>query len=155
MREIKFRAWDKKNKVMIYLHNADEIIEQFEEKDYLYGLEEIYPWSDIDFLNGIYILHEKYKDRLVVMQYTGLKDKNGREIYEGDIVKIIYSTSRMNIPEIILEEVKFVDGAFMPFYWLREDEEYDIDYLINITKDIQVVGNVFENSELPKDKNNN
>ena len=137
MREIKFRAWDKKKKKMVYPsrlfgHNA--------------GIPSKLYATEVRDKEGFF--YSITKNQIILMQCTGLKDKHGKEIYEGDIVKIIYSTSRMNTPEIIVEQVKFVNGAFMPFYWLREHENYEIDNLINVTKNIQVVGNVFENPEL-------
>jgi len=129
MREIKFRAWDKKRKVIV---NPDK-----------FYLDINYIYVNNKDGSGYWIKEDDY----VLMQYTGLKDKNNKEIYEGDIVKIIYSMSWMKIPEIIVEQVKLVNGAFMPFYWLRKDEDYEIDYLVNLAT-VEVVGNVFENPEL-------
>ncbi len=60
-REIKFRAWDKWNNKMIQPHDGDFI-----------------RWHSMS----------NWRDCLDVMQYTGLKDKNDNEIYEGDIIKI-------------------------------------------------------------------
>jgi uncharacterized phage protein (TIGR01671 family) len=65
MREIKFRAWDGQNKTTYPHHNM-----------YYWegtGLGQAKPWW--------------IEDDTPIMQYTGLKDKNGKEIYEGDIVK--------------------------------------------------------------------
>lgn len=65
MREIKFRAWDSAHKFMT---GNMSLIELADEND---------------------VLAEKRG--LVFLQYTGLKDKNGKEIYEGDIVRILYT----------------------------------------------------------------
>lgn len=73
-----------------------------------------------------------------IQQFTGLKDKNGQEIYEGDVVE--YTVSVVNT-ETGVGEVKFDNGAF------------GVDYnpLFNIyEKNIKIIGNIFKNPELLK-----
>lgn len=89
-REIKFRVYDKDLKKMRYLNNSHDFI-CFGEKG-----------------NGHYHnmqtgLGEWFSD---LMQYTGLKDKNGVEIYEGDLIEYKDSTGKK------IEEVKFDKGCF-------------------------------------------
>ena len=108
MREIKFRAWDKEKKYMIDWSNsicAQEIC-------YHIGCE------------------QKLGDNVEIMQYTGLKDRNGVEIYEGDILQIEWLK-----PTTV--EVKWKNQGWHPYV-----EQGNTEY--------EIIGNIYQNPELIK-----
>lgn len=139
MREIKFRAWDKINKRWL---NLFKIV--FNE-----GV------SAVEDLEGeMYGLHQ-----VELMQFTGLKDCEGVDIYEGDILKIndIYrdddgaefTENHISIVEWNEKHARFIvnlkeDGEY---YYSGINDFYEFDF-----DDIEVIGNVFENPELVKDR---
>jgi uncharacterized phage protein (TIGR01671 family) len=126
MRTIKFRAWNKKDKKMLF---PDSRI--CETTAHL-GL--------LDFGETIeFGTHEEW-NRYELMQFTGLYDRHGKEIYEGDIVEWETDIDRdyYNGPHrFIREEVKFEGGAFYPVCSIDEYE-------------FEVIGNIYENPELLK-----
>lgn len=132
MRVVKFRAWDKE-------------------------IEKIYPVLKIDFVEEWVSMYSKIAGRhynwlnnLVLMQYTGLEDKNGVEIYEGDIVKFdpqspcgdeFYNPRDGEIGEVIFDFGSFV---VKPIDKKREGLRFSLSEL----GDWVVVGNIYENPEL-------
>ena len=149
-REIKFRAWDKDNEIMIYSDNCD-----FDNTAF------IVTKTGLQFY---YIDTDRYlqEANTVNMQYTGLKDKNGKEIYKGDILKVKtgwYMSDKEN------SKHKFNNSIKGTTYWSVEHKVfshqvgfrvYGIDRRFNklltpntiINNDVEVVGNIYENSEL-------
>lgn len=115
MREFKFRAWDKIKKRM----SRTLTIEQIEET-----AQEAWPWFE-----GLDM--EFYFKDLEWIQFTGLYDKNKKEIWEGDIVRFFYPDSNTEY----VRTVVFENGAFIPVYG-HVDKRY---------AEIEVLGNIYEN----------
>ncbi len=141
MRDIKFRAWDKKTKVMIPFTNmwiCDEYSSlSFDGPD---GSE----YVGIDALPGGWHDDSPIESFYEIMQYTGLKDKNGKEIYEGDIVRVYYNDKFKGGVAVI----RYLGRSFC-MSQAKDDTELDCVWF-NIC---EVIGNVYESPELLEDKN--
>ncbi len=142
MRDIKFRAYSKSfntmfNYDMLQMATA-EMVDICNEK-----LKAIVPEAT-KIQMGLFLPIED--EDLTFMQYTGLKDKNGQEIYEGDILK---GTTKWKIDEVLaIAYVKWDRGQFDLFTDAPRGSWEDS--LFNYMKfyDVEVLGNIYEDSDL-------
>lgn len=131
-REIKFRVWAKKRKGY---RELDQLV--FNNQ----GLEEVWAFPKDDETQQVY-----HPSEMIVEQYTGLTDKNGKEIYEGDVVE-----------EDIDFNSKMTDGTFRyKVYWNEDELCWSLDPIgpesihhelweTNLSR--EVIGNIHENKE--------
>ena len=116
MREIKFRAWDAEEKNFICFDALDGILSKCD---------------------------ETYRQRCVCKfeQFTGLHDKNGKEIYEGDVVRI---TAFEDDGDIFIHRI-YWDDVSASFKTYGRTDGWDITVTPEST---EVIGNIHENPEL-------
>lgn len=126
MREIKFRVFDKDTSEMhICSRSHDSIMFMPDDRAVYYNLQ-----------NGEGSLNED--SSYVLMQYTGLKDKNGKNIYEGDIVR------------------NYLENSSADYLWLESGDLGYVDRKISIpevyqeglAENCEVIGNIYENPDL-------
>ena len=121
MRDIKFRAW---NEV----------------------LEKMYSWNEFLNTNMKQTFIAPESTAMILMQYTGLKDKNGNEIFEGDIVQAIYfnnSKSKKYVVKYDTDRAGFIPFACGDGCGCCETDVISVAYA-------EVIGNIYDNPELLK-----
>ena len=113
----RFRAWDK-------LRKRISVVDRI-----YFDTEGVQLRDD----GGLYWRHFR---EVILMQSTGILDKNSQKIFEGDVVSI-------DTDEFDLLFVKYESGI----YWLMDDEEC-VEHLSDYYKYVSIVGNIYENPEL-------
>ena len=150
MREIKFRCWDKTarkmRQVIEIVFNAGMYYDPNDNTVKLIWVK------GHDIINNKDIaLEREHKNEYILMQYTGLKDKNGKEIYEGDVLQ-----DKDCIYKVIFEYGSF-DGKIIEVLrnvGTQKGMTYQLSFIISDNDNIKVIGNVWEDSDLLNDSKN-
>lgn len=125
MREIKFRAWDNITETMSPASTLNQL------------------------LTSATRLGVTLDGSMTLMQYTGLKDKNGVEIYEGDIMESRYlPLSERDYRKFVVESLGW---AFVATPEDRYPDNSQSNFFANHASNFEVIGNIYENPELLND----
>lgn len=136
----KFRAWDRKNKVM---RDVKGLI--WEETDLIghYNLIAHCPPRGHEFNEWFTVALDGSKYQL--MQSTGLKDKNGAEIFEGDV--LLHTSSSVNYSDTYWHSFVQVYRMDSGAYRIKGKHIYDTE-LMSARNRLEVVGNIYQNQNL-------
>ena len=165
MREIKFRAWLKEKKEIV---NVEEI-------DFM---NKVINYIENDYENNRQEIKGAYFENIVLMQYTGLKDKNNKEIYEGDIL-LSSNENGIFLISINFGDSNIEDSNILTCFQIKIEKtlagsqylEYFNNNLIELINKYNIpleeynnekyisdgwwiLGNIYENPELLKENNN-
>lgn len=132
-REIKFRFWDKKYNCF----SSDDL--------YLNDEGSVFRLSEVDYRGCCLV----YMPDILPIRYTGIKDKNGKEIYEGDIINKYNKL-------YTVEFGTYSDGTgcqgevsiYATGFYLKLIGKTSWDPLEHMSSNVEVIGNIYENSEL-------
>ena len=137
MKDIKFRAWDKSDKVM-----ANVLEVRFDNEELI---KVGYTFDGSDDIEKACL---RYPSQVELMQYTGLKDKNGKEVFEGDIVQGFERTGEYSGEGFYYKAI--IQWSEERCGWealtIGDEESYpanDFDF-------DEIIGNIYENGDLLK-----
>ncbi len=140
MRKIKFRVWDKENNCWYqpvyeaYKGNLEHLLISLN--------------GSLNIRTMTSLIHESggFPDRFIMTQYTGLKDKNGKEIYEGDIVKYDCELYIINFGFWEPGNGDHIQSAYGYYLDPVNKEKRYYEYCPDET--CEIIGNIHENPEL-------
>lgn len=144
MREIKFRAWDNFNNRMIQNDRILKIC--FVRSNHIPCLV-VYSNRNIENHTEIREDDKQYCNEFELMQYTGLKDKNGKEIYEGDIVEA-WSEGKKAIGKV----KQRIDGLWLMYPAWQSCKSWGLMPNKERKTTVKIIGNIYENENLIGDE---
>lgn len=132
MREIKFRAWDKELEewTNYSINNINGNVIGFYNKETGF-------WES-----------DREGERFTLCQYTGLKDKNDREIYEGDIVRAVVFSKWIGVAKYSDKNQAFV------FECIDKNYRGNIVFMSQFDQGFKILGNIYENPEMLEEISN-
>lgn len=141
----KYRVWDKEKNHMVYEFNGEPVLDGYRE----YTLV----WYDgelcLSHMEGM-LYDKRY---YVLMQNTGLKDKNGKEYYDGDITDFtIFDFNGLDVQ--LRGEIKWLPDAFVfgvEYIYAGETNVVDL-YTLAADEEREIIGNIHQNPELLENK---
>ena len=134
----KFRAWDKKTETIQKIESIS-----FKEKKLVIDQKSV-TWFNSDYIRN--------SDEVELMQSTGMKDKNGVEIFEGDVVSVSVRNGFDYLDNKVCIVKNSIDYSGLVCATVDEDLEYQIFNTELFEKyTYEVIGNIYENSELLED----
>lgn len=142
MREFKFRAWDKEKNEILPVKLMD-FSQWWVSCDPHYGTSKPNEYGERNSFKN------EETDRHIIMQYTGLKDKNGTEIYEGDIIDGSWINPMSKEKVMRHYQVTFNKGKYNAE--LIGHHPYGSTMLYFENDKSEVIGNIYENPELLED----
>ena len=140
MRGIKFRLWDKDYNYMI----EPEDIHPRVTSECITGDGKVLEVIENNSYMGTDISFEDIYNNRILMQYTGLKDKNGKEIYEGDVVKVSEEYGGHAYSPLVVD---FKDSCFV-LRRINYMSDYNPMFKYDFTQVYEIIGNIYENPEL-------
>ena len=132
MRTIKFRAWDKINKK--WMNGKDFPWTYTQESTPIFSFDP----------QGIACMNEWDCE---IIQFTGLKDKNGKEIYEGDIFQCLYAFDGCT-NHVMVVEYNEPRAGFFPRWDYEKCQQKGVSKNMHDLEELKIIGNIYENPEL-------